>query len=496
MATATLLPNGEQQFIDGNGVPYAGGQVYFYIPNTSTLKNTWQNVGQTILNTNPVILDGAGRAIIYGSGQYRQVLQDSSGNTVWDQLTQDVYGLVMSSDNEFTGVNTFDNNVIFKSGISFTTGPFPIAYAAGTVNAITATYSPIVTSLTDKRQLAVIVTGKNTSTTPTFSPDGLAAHTITTRGGQALQLGDIGQSGYVALLEYNLANTRWELMNPCGSGASSSYSQDFRLTLTSGTPVTISNVSSAMTIYCTPYKGNSISLYNGSTWDSFNSAQFSLALGTLTSGLPYDIFCYSNSGVPTLEFLAWTDDVTRATALAYQDGILVKSGSPTRRYMGTFYTTSTTTTEDSQTKRYLWNYYNRVYRDFLRQESTASWTYTTATVRQANANTANQIEFVRGVSEDAIDVTLNVSMEASSTSDNSFGLGLDTTTSINIGQGSGGDLVNQTENRAALYYGLPSAGRHYIAWLEAALGATTTWYGQLTIGGGTTVSGLNGGILA
>lgn len=84
---ASLLPNGEQQFIDGNGVPYAGGSVYFYIPNTATPKNTWQNSGETILNTNPVILDAAGRAIIYGDGDYRQVLQDSLGNTVWDQLT-------------------------------------------------------------------------------------------------------------------------------------------------------------------------------------------------------------------------------------------------------------------------------------------------------------------------------------------------------------------------------------------------------------------------
>lgn len=84
---ASLLPNGEQQFCDANGAPYAAGKVYFYIPNTSTLKNTWQDPQQNVANTNPVTLDAAGRAIIYGSGQYRQVLQDSAGNTIWDQLT-------------------------------------------------------------------------------------------------------------------------------------------------------------------------------------------------------------------------------------------------------------------------------------------------------------------------------------------------------------------------------------------------------------------------
>lgn len=84
---ASLLPNAKQQFIDGNGVPLAGGTVTFYIPNSDTLKNTWQDQYQTILNTNPIILDAAGEAIIYGDGQYRQVVKDSLGNLIWDQLT-------------------------------------------------------------------------------------------------------------------------------------------------------------------------------------------------------------------------------------------------------------------------------------------------------------------------------------------------------------------------------------------------------------------------
>ncbi len=84
---ASLLPNGEQQFCDANGVPYADGRVYFYIPNSSTLKNTWQDPEQNVLNLNPVELDAAGRAVIYGSGQYKQVLFDALGNEIWDQLT-------------------------------------------------------------------------------------------------------------------------------------------------------------------------------------------------------------------------------------------------------------------------------------------------------------------------------------------------------------------------------------------------------------------------
>lgn len=87
--SATLLPNAKQQFFDGNGTPLAGGSVAFYAPGTTMPKNTWQDSGETILNTNPVILDLAGEALIYGSGQYRQVVKDSNGNLIWDQLTQD-----------------------------------------------------------------------------------------------------------------------------------------------------------------------------------------------------------------------------------------------------------------------------------------------------------------------------------------------------------------------------------------------------------------------
>jgi hypothetical protein len=82
---ATLLPNGKQQFVDDNGDPLAGGFVYFYIPGTTTPKNTYQNSAQSILNTNPVVLDAAGQAVIYGSGTYRQIVRDADGNLIWDQ---------------------------------------------------------------------------------------------------------------------------------------------------------------------------------------------------------------------------------------------------------------------------------------------------------------------------------------------------------------------------------------------------------------------------
>jgi hypothetical protein len=65
----------------------AGGTVGMYVPGTLTPKQTWQDFGETSLNTNPIQLDQNGCALIYGEGEYRQILTDSLGNIVWDQVT-------------------------------------------------------------------------------------------------------------------------------------------------------------------------------------------------------------------------------------------------------------------------------------------------------------------------------------------------------------------------------------------------------------------------
>lgn len=104
----------------------------------------------------------------------------------------------------------FPDKDITVAGLDDTT---LIAAAGGTVNAITATYSPALT-LTDGKRCYVVASGANTSTIPTFEPDGLTAHTITKKGGVALLAGDISAALHVIILEYNLANTRWELLNP------------------------------------------------------------------------------------------------------------------------------------------------------------------------------------------------------------------------------------------------------------------------------------------
>lgn len=91
------------------------------------------------------------------------------------------------------------------------------AVAAGTVNAVTAVYPETVTSLTDGLALAFRASGANTSTTPTFAPDGLTSHTIVKNGGAPLLAGDLA-AGHEAIVRYNLSDTRWELLNPVLGG--------------------------------------------------------------------------------------------------------------------------------------------------------------------------------------------------------------------------------------------------------------------------------------
>lgn len=124
--TATILPNAKSQFIDSNGKPLAGGTVYFYIPNTSTPKATWQDPAQTILNTQPIVLDASGQALIWGSGVYRQVVFDQFNNLIWDQITED-------ANAGLTG-NLVDD--IFVAGTDFvpgTTTQLTLTAGAGTI---------------------------------------------------------------------------------------------------------------------------------------------------------------------------------------------------------------------------------------------------------------------------------------------------------------------------------------------------------------------------
>ena len=252
-----------------------------------------------------------------------------------------------------------------------------------------------------------------------------------------------------------------------------------RLTLTSGTPVTTSDVTSSTSVYYTPFINNHISLWDGSAWLSTEFSETTLAIGTVTSGLPYDVFGYLSSGSLAVEKLAWTNGTTRATAVTIQDGRYCKSGDKTRLYLGSFYSSSTTQTADTNAKRFLFNASNRKMRKLKVVDTTDSWTYSTASWRSWNNSTANRVEMFVGMSEDLTEITFNGVASNSAGYSMGHGIGLDSTSANSAdtytAAGSSGAVVAGS----AIYKNYVSVGYHYLQALEyGGASGTTTFYGD------------------
>jgi hypothetical protein len=185
----------------------------------------------------------------------------------------------------------------------------------------------------------------------------------------------------------------------------------------SGSPITLVDQAAKTTVYFTPYLGNRISLYDGSDgWITHTFTEVSVAVPGTTDN-PFDVFAYSDSGTVTLETVVWTNDTTRATALAFQDGIYVKTGATTRRYLGTCRTTDASgETEDSKALRFVWNYYNRLERRLELIDSTGH-DYNTGAWRPWNNDAAILTAYIIGVVEDSVLVTAVIEMSRDAAND-------------------------------------------------------------------------------
>lgn len=108
------------------------------------------------------------------------------------------------------------------------------AAAGGTVNAITATFTPTVTALVNGATVFVKASGANTVAAPTFSPDGLAAIAIVKGSNLPLVAGDISGANFWMELRYDSSLAKWVLMNPA-TGAGSYVSGQVLQTVSSVT---------------------------------------------------------------------------------------------------------------------------------------------------------------------------------------------------------------------------------------------------------------------
>jgi len=169
----------------------------------------------------------------------------------------------------------------------------------------------------------------------------------------------------------------------------------------------------------------------------------------------------------------WTNGTTRATALAYQDGRLVKSGAATRLYLGTIYiNASGGQTDDADVARNVWNYYSRMPRKVRYTPGDVNWTVDTVTWRPCNNNTSYRIGFTVGVAEDVVNVNMALLVGYLSNGEYAyFGLGLDVTNAISntMNFELQSPLNADTLNHQALaaYNEVPAAGYHFLQMIES-----------------------------
>ncbi len=283
-----------------------------------------------------------------------------------------------------------------------------------------------------------------------------------------------------------------------------------RLTLTTGKPVMMADVVAGGTIYYTPYVGGRVPLFNGTSFMPSPFAEISAAADTTlqAAGSVYDLFVFSNAGTVMLGFgPAWTSPTARGTGagttqlqqvqglwtnqnvIALTRGSTTYSGIPANQatYVGTVAIKTagqldmqfrpTPAANGNNTWLGVWNAYNRVTVRSMSADSTASWTYNSATIRASHGSNANRINWVDGLQQSRIAAQFN---QQTSTQNNSAAgyVGWDSTTAAS------GEAAIVTNNNASSLVANSYArdtnvllGLHYVQALESAPSGTPTFYG-------------------
>jgi hypothetical protein len=179
------------QFFNDSGVPLSGGLLYSYEAGTTTPATTWTTNTGTVANTNPIVLDSAGRTPneiwITGGADYKFILKTSTGVTVGTY--DDVPSL-----NDFTAFN----NLITVTGTNSLIGTSVPPYTAYTTG-MTVSFAPVAT---------------NTGAV-TLDLDGLGAKNVNFDASTALNAGAIAV-GKITTLQYD--GTRFQMTNSVTTG--------------------------------------------------------------------------------------------------------------------------------------------------------------------------------------------------------------------------------------------------------------------------------------
>jgi hypothetical protein len=109
------------QFFDNNGVPLAGGLLYSYAAGTTTPLTTYTTSAGNTANSNPIVLDAAGRPaneIWLSAVAYKLVLKTSTGVQLWSM--DNITGLPAAGSQNVQVATA--GQTVFTVGFTYTIG--------------------------------------------------------------------------------------------------------------------------------------------------------------------------------------------------------------------------------------------------------------------------------------------------------------------------------------------------------------------------------------
>lgn len=279
-----------------------------------------------------------------------------------------------------------------------------------------------------------------------------------------------------------------------------------RLTLQTATAVMSTTQSAKTTIYYTPYVGSYVPIYDGTNWTATVFSEISVATtdtvknpAAIGASKVNDWFVWSDAGTLRLTHGPdWTNDTTRSagTALTMVSGIFLNNVAITNGPAASRGTWVGTTRSNASSQLdwilgsgavgggmaslYVWNTYNQVKVATSVYDTTASWTYGTATIRAANNSATNRVNFVTGAAANSIDASYAVMIRpaASLTALGESGVGaMDSTTAFAVS----GRVTNPSTSTMDLtvtprYAFAPQLGAHFVSAVENGDGSTTTTF--------------------
>lgn len=133
------------QFFDNNGTPLSGGLIYTYAAGTSTPLATYTSYSGATPNSNPIVLDSAGRPPneiwILGGLSYKFVLQNSSGNSIW---TADNINGALGGESTVTATQ---GQTVFSVGFNYYVGANNLkVYVNGSKQVVSTNYTETTNS--------------------------------------------------------------------------------------------------------------------------------------------------------------------------------------------------------------------------------------------------------------------------------------------------------------------------------------------------------------